>query len=206
MNTDYLKGLPELEIVILAKNGDKNAVEHLWKKYRKMMINVLWLIPISLEEKESEAADIFMHKLKNVFNPAKVRKTKEEWEFFSILYQGMICRRGQLRKNKIYLSYDESEFESESESKILNAEKVCLSHRELFTRYNPEHAVVSELDFEIKTRQLYGSINGFQKTIMRLLQEGLSIEQVAKKIGYTPFEIWCNCKTIEKRAKEIYAD
>jgi hypothetical protein len=166
MNTGYLNGLPELEIVIMAQNGDKNAAELLWKKYKKTMINVLWGISsLSREEKESEAADIFMHKLKNVFHREKVRKTPEEWEFFSMLYQGMINRRTKLRNERIYLSYDESEVEYESESKVLNAEKVSLSNKELFSRYNPEDAVLN-LDFKIKIKQLRGTIDRLQKIKM----------------------------------------
>jgi hypothetical protein len=166
MNTDYLKGMPELEIVIAAKNGDKNATEWLWLKYRKAMTNALWgVTSLSLQEKESESAYIFMHKLKNVFDPEKVRKTPEEWEFFSMLYQGMIGRRAKIRKERVFLSYDESEVEFESESKTLNAEKVCLFNKELFSRYNPEDAVL-DLDFKTKARQIGESIDRLQKIRM----------------------------------------
>jgi hypothetical protein len=164
MNTGYLKGMPELEIVIMAKNGDKNATELLWLKYRKVMTNVLWGITfLSLQEKESEAAYIFMHKLKNVFDQEKVRKAPEEWEFFSMLYQGMIGRRAKIRRERIHLTYDESE--AESESKTLNAEKVCFSNKELFLRYNPEDAVL-DLDFKTKAKQVCGVIDRLQKIRM----------------------------------------
>jgi hypothetical protein len=166
MNTDYLKGLPELEIVIMAKNGDKNAAELLWLKYKKVMTNALWgIASMSLQEKESEAAYVFMHKIKNVFNQEKVRKTPEEWEFFSMLYQGMIGRRAKIRRERIHLSYDESEVEFESESKTLNAEKVSLSNKELFSRYNPEDAVL-DLDFKAKAKQICDAIDRLQKIRM----------------------------------------
>lgn len=207
MKREYLNGLTELEIIILVQSGDKNAAELLWEKYRKVMISVLWPMRMSFEEKESEAADVFMHYLKNVFNQEKVRKTKEEWKFFSMLYQGMLNRRRKLRSQRVWLSYDESEeFESESEFKVFNAEKVSLLYGELFLRYSPEHTVVLELDLEIKIRQLYDAINGLQKMIITLVREGLDIKQVAKKIGCDQFKIWCNYKIIEKRAKEIFKE
>jgi hypothetical protein len=204
MKNNYLNGLTEFEIVLLAKNGDQNAIELLWKKYRKIMINVLWNIPMDIEEKESEAFDVFIHHLKNVFNQEKVKKTKEEWLFFNMLYQGMLNRRNKLLRRKINLSYDESEFESESNSNILNAEKVSLSNMELFLRYNYENNIVLKLDFEMKMITLYSHLNEFQKTIMALVQKGLSIERIAQKLNHIPFQILCTYKIIEKKAKEIF--
>jgi hypothetical protein len=163
MNTNHLKELPELEIVVIAKNGDKNAAELLWLKYRKIMINVLWgMASLTMQEKESEAADVFMHYLKNIFVMEKVNKAPEEWEFFSMLYGGMLNRRAKIRRERVHLSYDESDVEYDSESKALNAEKVCLFNKELFSKYDPVAAVL-ELDFKEKAKQIGDSIDRLQK-------------------------------------------
>jgi hypothetical protein len=163
MQTGYLNSLTELEIAILAKAGDKNAVELLWVKYRKPMANVFWSIFTTPEERESEAADVFIHYIKNLFDPEKEENQKQNWTFFSYLYSGMIGRRSKLLKERVYLSYDEQEdLDSESESKALNAEKVCLFNKDLFTRYGPEDAVMN-LDFETKVGRLQDSINRLQK-------------------------------------------
>jgi hypothetical protein len=166
MNTNNFDGLPELEIVIMAQNGDKNAAELLWLRYRKIMINVLWGISsMSVQEKESEAAAVFMHYLKDLFNQEKVRKPPEEWRFFSMLYQGMLNRRMRIRSERIYFSYDESDDGYDSESQAINAEKVCLFNKELFSRYNPEDDVL-ELDFKEKAKQIGDSIDRLQKIRM----------------------------------------
>jgi hypothetical protein len=163
MNTNHLKELPELEIVVMAKNGDKNAAELLWLKYRKIMINVLWsMSSLTMQDKESEAADVFMHYLKNIFVMEKVNKAPEEWEFFSMLYGGMLNRRAKIRRERVHISYDESNAEDYSESKALNAETVCLFNREIFSRYNPEDAVL-ELDFKAKAKRIGDSIDRLQK-------------------------------------------
>jgi hypothetical protein len=150
MRTDCLKELPELEIAVMAKSGDKNAAELLWEKYRKPMTNVFWGLPMTPAERESEAADVFMHYIKNLFDPERDVNKKKDWKFFSYLYSGMIGRRSKLRKARTFLTYDESEsgFEEESASKAVNAEKACLVNRELFLRYDPEYAVMSAFDRE----------------------------------------------------------
>jgi hypothetical protein len=161
MKTDYLTGLTELEIATIAKNGDKNAIEILWKKYRKPMSNVFWGLLMTPQERESEAADVFMHYIKNLFCPEKQTKPKEEWQFFSYLYSGMRGRRSMLYKKRVHRSYDESICEPESGA--VNEEMVSLFNMDLFTRYDPEDAVMDELCLKTKTRQINDRINQTQK-------------------------------------------
>jgi hypothetical protein len=163
MKTDYLKGLPELEIVIMAKNGDKNAAELLWEKYRKPMANVFGL-PMTAKERESEAAVVFMCCIKSI-NTEKEENRREGWKFFSYLYFCMISRRAKLRRKRVDLSYDESENELESGSNMLNAETVCLFNKELFSRYDPVEPVL-ELAVKEKARQIGDSIDRLQKIRM----------------------------------------
>jgi hypothetical protein len=160
MKPDYMNGMAELKIVTMAKNGDKTAAEALWLKYRKPMMNVFYPLPMSREERESEAADVFMHYLKNLFDPEREENRKENWTFFSYLYSGMVGRRSKLWREYQCVPYDESEDDPESEP--LNAEKVCLSNRDLFFRYNPEQALMLELDRE-KSNQLKDRIDRIQK-------------------------------------------
>jgi hypothetical protein len=160
MKKDYMNEMTELEIAMMAKNGDKNAAELLWEKYRKPMMNVFWAILPDPWERESEAADVFMHYITDLFDPEKKENQGEDWTFFSYLYSGMAGRRSKLRKARVHLSYDESE--DDPESSALNAEKVCLSNRDLYLRYNPEQALMSELGRE-KSKQLKDSIDRVQK-------------------------------------------
>jgi hypothetical protein len=166
MNTDYLKELPELEIAIMAKNGDVKAMEFLWLKYRKVMINVLYHIDsMTYEEKESEVAVVFMHHLIHLLDPEKPENQKEGWVFFSYLYSGMAGYKKnllkKLRRERAHVSYDESDDDPESAS--LNAEKVCVSNRDLYLRYDPERAVITELCVNTKLRRLQDSIDRVKK-------------------------------------------
>jgi hypothetical protein len=161
MNTDYLKELPELEVVIMARNGDKDAAELLWQKYRRPMANVFYGILPSRWEMESEAADVFMHCIINLFNPENEKNRRERWTFFSYLYSSMKGRRSKLLRERVFLSYDESA-EFEAESGALNAEKVCLSNKDLFTRYNPEDAFF-DLDLKTEVRRLHDTVDRLQK-------------------------------------------
>jgi hypothetical protein len=160
MKPDYTNETTELEIVTMAKNGDKNATELLWKKYRKPMMNVFWGILKTSEERESEAAYVFMHYVTNLFDPEKAENQRKDWKFFSYLYSGMVCRRSKLLRERQCLLYDESE--DDPESKSLNAEKVCLSNKDLFLTYNPEQALMFKLDWE-KSNQLKDHIDRIQK-------------------------------------------
>ena len=152
--------MTELEIVIAAKNGDKAAAGALWLKYRKPMMNVFWGILMTPGERESEAADVFMHYIKNLFDPEREENRKENWTFFSYLYSGMVGRRSKLLRKRQCLPYDESDDDPESVS--VNAEKVYLFNMDLFLRYNPEDAVMFDLSRE-KSRRLKESIDLVQK-------------------------------------------
>jgi hypothetical protein len=163
METGRLNGLPELEIAVLAKNGDKDAAGLLWAKYRKPMANVFWGLPMTREERESEAADVFMHYIKNLFDPGKEENQRQGWTFFSYLYSGMAGRRSKLRRERACLAYDESETDPEAGSGALSAEKLCLYDKGLFTRYDPEEAVVSEICREEETALLRGGISRLQE-------------------------------------------
>jgi hypothetical protein len=151
--------MSELEITIAAKNGDKNAMAWLWEKYRKPMMNVFYCLLMTPEERESEAADVFMHYLKNLFDPEREENRRENWTFFPYLYAGMRGRRSKLWKKRRFIPYDESEDDPESQS--LNAEKVCLSNKSLFLRYDPEQDFMTKLDRE-KSNQLKDRIDCVQ--------------------------------------------
>jgi hypothetical protein len=154
----------ELEAATAAKNGDMAAMEALWVKYRKPMANVFYGLPMTPEERESEAADVFMHYIKNLFDPEREENRREGWKFFSYLYSGMVGRRSRLRRARAYLSYDESAGAEDGDG-ALNAETACLFNRDLFMRYNPEDAVL-DLDFKLKAKQLHGTLNRLEKIKM----------------------------------------
>ena len=72
----------DLELAIAAHNDNQEAANILWDRYRLNMIGVLGkynnrLYQLSQDEMESEAAEVFMHKLKEVFKPEKVKKSSD---------------------------------------------------------------------------------------------------------------------------------
>jgi len=109
----------EFDLTVAAHNGDQAAAAVLWKRYKRRMMGVIGkynyrLYQLSDEELESEAADLFMHKLKNIFKPEKVRKSHDEWSFSYMLTGGSRNLRDKIiNKNRNYGyyvdGYDEGE-------------------------------------------------------------------------------------------------
>jgi hypothetical protein len=161
----------ELEIAIAAKNGDKAALEALWLKYRKPMANIFYRIFAMPEERESEAAEIFMHCIKT-FNPERDENRREGWRLFSYLYFSMAARRSKLRRRPVHLSYDESA-EAEDGDGALNAEMVCLFNRDLFLRYNPESIITEEP--RKKVDATIGRIEDIKANYFRHIQEMIGL-------------------------------
>jgi hypothetical protein len=154
-------------------------------KYRKPMSNVFYGLPMNSEERESEAADVFMHYIKNLFDPEKEVNQREDWKFFSYLYSGMLGRRSKLRKGRVHLSYDESECDIESGAGALNAEMVSLSNRDLFMRYDPADAVVEELCLKTEIEPIHEIINKAQKIKTEYLRHILDCFLMPEKEGRT---------------------
>ena len=81
MKRGKFEGLTEFSIVCRAKDGDKDAVEWIWRKYRRLMVGMLgqywWYHRLTEGEMESEAIMALIHKLE-VFKPEKIGKTPDE--------------------------------------------------------------------------------------------------------------------------------
>jgi hypothetical protein len=158
--------------VIAAKNGDKAALEALWLKYRKPMANVFYGLLATPEERESEAAIVFMHCVKNIFDPERKENRREGWKFFSYLYSNSMGRRSKLRRERVHPSYDESAVAEDGDG-ALNAETVCLFNRDLFMRYNPESAVIEEP--LAKVDAAIGRIEDIKANYFRHIQEMIGL-------------------------------
>ncbi|MDR0639232.1 MAG: hypothetical protein LBG27_10120 [Spirochaetaceae bacterium] len=178
MREDKHKGMTEYEIAVLAKNDDKGAMELLWNKYRKPMANVFYGLIMDPKERESEAADVFMHYIKNLFDPGKAINQGEGWTFFSYLYSGMIGRRAKLRNRRVHIPYDESA-DFEDETGALNAEKLCVARGELYMRYNPEDAVVEELCDTTGVRRFRSDMSRLQNIRQRMARHIQGVLQEA---------------------------
>ena len=162
MQEDRHKGMTELEIAVLAKNGDRGAMELLWNKYRKPMANVFYGLFMDPRERESEAADVFMHYVRELFDPEQETNQREGWTFFSYLYSGMRGRRSSLRNRRVHIPYDESAG-FEDGSGALNAGTLCADHGELYMRYNPEEAVVEKLCDTTGVRRFRSDMSRLQR-------------------------------------------
>jgi len=91
----------DFELAVAGHSGDRDAADTLWRRYRLMMVGMLRkynnsLYQLSQGEMESEAAEIFMHVLKEVFTSEKVMQSPAEWNFSYLLAGGMKNHRSKL--------------------------------------------------------------------------------------------------------------
>ena len=187
--------ITEFELAVAAHNGDQAAMETLWKRHRRRMIGMLGkynnrLYQLTQEEMESEAAEIFMHKLKEIFKPEKVRKSPDEWSFSYMLTGGMRNRRDKLiteyRNHGFYVDeYDETDPSSESEELDHSVYLALEWDDSEYIKYDPERATLRELDAspEEKEEALMEVLTPFQKALLKLRQADMSIQQIADRMG-----------------------
>lgn len=192
-NITTLNPATDFELAVAAHNGDMAAAADLWERYRKIMMGVIGkynyrLYRLSQDELESEAAEVFMHKLKNIFKPEKVRKPPDEWSFSYMLTGGSSNVRGKIinrtRKESDVDEYDEGE--DLPESKSLNSAVICRAmewdDRE-YTKYNPEKTAIEKSWVAEKMKALDNILTPFQKAILELHRAGMTVRQIADSMG-----------------------
>ena len=193
----------DLDLATAAHNGDKDAMAILWKKYRRKMMGVIGkynhaLYRMTNDELESEAAELFMHKLMVIFNPEKVRKSSDEWSFSYMLTGGSRNLRDKIiiesRKNRTRMNeYDESGEISKLTSSFTDADprlKSTTIQEALewddsdFTKYDPEKAAIdNDWDPMLTIKRLEKRFSPFQNAILELRRLGMPVQQIADRMG-----------------------
>jgi DNA-directed RNA polymerase specialized sigma24 family protein len=179
----------ELELVVRAQKGDKKAMSVLWEKYRFSLIGILRDVKsMQREERESEAAELFMHKLMEIFKSEKIGKSKEEWTFSYILTGGARNLRDKLinrsKKDGCFtLDYDEAVSPADEEINYAVANAMAWNDQE-YMKYNPESEIIEKQkeDPAITEKRLYEQLSPIQRSILKLRKAGLSLQEVADRM------------------------
>jgi RNA polymerase sigma factor (sigma-70 family) len=207
----------EFELTCAAQDGDGKAWLALWNHYKKLMMSRLVAVKgISREELESEAIEVFAHKLEN-FCREKV-KSEDAFSMFSWLFCGAVNKTDKLirqRKKDVHLYFEKvnaavsgrettcnAGFSEEPEDDSSRRDQMLGINNEIYTIYNPEKMVVAKLhdDDTKRVKAFYARLSQFEKDILEARREGLTLAQVAKRFQ-------CSVTTVKNhvRRAKLYA-
>ena len=192
-----LEPMTEYAITCMAKQGDKKAVEWLWGKYKKSLCGIIgkyWgYHHLPQDEIEEEAIDVLFHKLE-IFKPEKVKKTGDVWSFSYMLTSGASHCRNRLKTqgkidNKIDLYDDTQTGDDTPFSKTVY--RALNFDPSRFDQNNPETAILKTIDGTPgeKASLFLKLLSPLQKTILKLRRRGLTVAQVADRMGRSPYVI-----------------
>jgi hypothetical protein len=202
----------EFELAVRAKNGNKEAMRILWEKYRYSLIGILRDVKsMNREERESEAAELFMHKLMEIFKPEKIGKSKEEWTFSYILTGGARNLRDKLinrsKKDGYFtLDYDEAASPADEETNYAIVNTMAWDDRE-YMKYNPEREFIENQKERtvIMEKQFYKQLTPVQKKILKLRKAGLTLAQVADRMDNSLTMVRKHYSLAKKEAKVVFS-
>jgi DNA-directed RNA polymerase specialized sigma24 family protein len=211
MTTKELQGFQnEFEMTCAAQDGDGKAWLALWSHYRAMMMSRLIAVKgFSREELESEACEVFAHKL-GCFNREKV-SSQGAFSMFSWLFCGTVNMTNKLirqRKKDVHLYFEDvnSSFEGgvdEGEESNSLANQMLGINDDIYSAYNPEKLVVERLhdDDADRVKAFYARLTQFEKNVLEARREGLTLANVAKKFC-------CSVTTVKNHIKvaKLYAE
>jgi RNA polymerase sigma factor (sigma-70 family) len=219
-NEKELQGFQnEFKMTCAAQDGDGKAWLGLWNHYKTMMMSRLIAAKgITKEELESEALEVFAHKLEN-FDRKKVR-SETAFSMFSWLFCGAVNRANKLirqRKKDVHLYFENVNVNDdrdgslteryipwdETEDLLSLQNHIIGINDEIYSTYSPERLVVEKLhdDDTERVKVFYAKLSQFDKDILEARREGLTLAQVAKKFC-------CSVTTIKNHVQKAkrYAD
>lgn len=201
--TNIKNAINEFDLTVSAHNGDQEATTILWKRYKRKMMGVIGkynyrLYQLSNEELESEAAELFMYKLKNVFKPEKVRKSHNEWSFSYMLTGGSRNLRDKIiNKSRNYGFYVDEYSEGEG------MPECAMEWNDWeYRKYDPEKATIkAEME-----KILYQISTPFQKAILEFRQSGMTVQQIADRMGCGFAKVRRQILKVRYAATTVFAD
>jgi DNA-directed RNA polymerase specialized sigma24 family protein len=198
MARHIINGESEYFLAVRAKGGDKDAFMSLWNLYKPVMLGMLrscrWL---TFDERSSEAVLLFAHKLE-IFDPAKVGKSPENWTFSYMLTGGVknLCQRLQRcfrDESKAWTLFDEDTLIEYLEdpvssdhplSKLISGSPIDCNVYDYCEKSNPEFLLMhSVTELQEKKQKLEERISPFQKKLLYLRREGKTIAEIADEMG-----------------------
>jgi DNA-directed RNA polymerase specialized sigma24 family protein len=213
---DELQGFrSEFEMTCAAQDGDGKAWMALWNHYRALMMSRLIAAKgFSRDELESEACDVFAHKLE-IFNRKKVN-SEAAYSMFSWLFCGTINRTNKLirqRKKDVHLYFEKVNANSNASAGSVLFEdwedvnsvqnQMRGVNDEVYSTYNPEKLVVESLhddDIE-RVKVFYAKLTQFERDILEARRGELTLADIAKKFC-------CSVTTVKNhiRAAKLHAE
>lgn len=178
--------MSEFDQTVAAKNGDANAWLNLWNKYRGVMVGTLaCVIGYTEEELESEAYELFAHKLQ-IFEPTKVCVSHDSFTFSFMVINGAKNLRDRLINQSRRLgTLDDNEYvEFLSEDAGVVKMNTFVPEHET-NKYAADLIVTRDPkeDMTVRIKRFYNKLNSFQKDVLRLRRAGFKLQEIADELN-----------------------
>jgi DNA-directed RNA polymerase specialized sigma24 family protein len=209
---------PESEFMqaVRAKVGDKGAFKKLWDKYRPMMVGMFRFCKnLTIDDRASEAALVFVHKLEK-FMPEKIGSiSPESWSFSYMLTGGVKNARDKIirhseKDTEHYLFGFKEEAQDETGLPYYtgNAFPIALdvNKYDYEEKYSPEIYAVraADVSLEDKEKALMGKLSPLQIAILRLRQAGKTIQEIADEMGCGFTKVRLNIVRARELASSVF--
>ena len=214
----------EYDMTCAAQDGDKKAWMALYTHYKPMMMSRLLVVKgLARNELESEACEVFAHKL-DLFDRSKV-KSQDAFSMFICLFRGIVNRTNKVirqRKRDTHLYFDnvdanslgnnllEDKFTLKFEDEYADLgsfqSRMLTRNDDLYNAYNPERIVIEDLrenDTE-RVKSFYAKLTQFEKNILEARREGFTLIEVAKKFHCSVTTVKNHIRKAKNYANDIF--
>ena len=226
MTTEELAGYrSEFAMTCAAQDGDGKAWLALWNHYKTMMMSRLIAVRgFSRDELESEACEVFAHKLE-LFKREKVSSenafSMHSWLFCAVTNQTNKLIRQRKKEVHTYFEnvnaaddrdgtpcrasgktfwFDDYEDTDPLQSQMPGANDA------IYTVYNTERMVVEGLhdDDTDRVKTFYARLSQFERDILDARREGLTLADVAKRFACSITTIKNHIRQAKQHAEDVF--
>jgi DNA-directed RNA polymerase specialized sigma24 family protein len=207
----------EFDLTCAAQDGNGKAWLALWNHYKAMMMSRLIAVKgLSHDELESEACEVFAHKLE-IFKRGKVT-SEDAYSMFSWLYCGTMNATDKLirqREQDVHLYFEDVNAAFSTEDKgttdegdgpdFLVDQMIGISD-EIYNVYNPERLVVEKLHESdtVRVKAFYARLTQFERNVLESRQEGLTLSNIAKKFCCSVTTVKNHIQVAKQYAEDIF--
>jgi len=199
--TDNKENISDEQLVLLAKNGDQNALNSIIDKYKSMVSAIASKYFIIGAEKE----DIIQEGMIGLFKAVKSFQDDKQASFKSF---ADLCIKRQLitaiktstRQKHIplnsYLSLNKNAYEEEGETELINV--LDLSYAE-----DPLEEVANKEAVEKMESKMNSILSSFEKNVLDKYLKGYSYNQIAQKLETHVKSVDNAIQRIKKKVSKI---
>lgn len=207
-NNNELENLSDEELVDLAKQGNKEAMKVLIKKYSKFLFSKVIPFYIPGAEREDIVQEAYIGFLKAIQDFDKNKGNF--FNFVNLCVQRQITtaikssnrNKSKILKNPISLEsniFDEGATEKNLYDYIIPSKIISGSYQE-------ESIEDNIIDFIEKSKikeSLFSKLTSREKEILKLKSQGFTYNEIAKKMGISPKSVDNALQRIRKKVKSI---